>query len=50
MAAGISVTTEVAFSHQWCVDSVFLTPHPILFGKFLIRIQPDSVTTMMQVI
>ena len=28
----------------------FLTPHPILFGKFWIRIQSDSATTMMKVI
>jgi len=28
----------------------FLTLHPILFGKFCIRIQSDSTTTMMQVI
>ena len=34
---------------KW-VDSVFLTPHLILFGKFWIRIQCDFATTMMQVI
>ena len=36
--------------YQRCADSTFLTLHPILFGKFWIRIQFDSATTMMQVI